>query len=49
MPLTTPLVKVAATRGFGAEVILHGASYDEACEEALRRRHRRGPHLHPSL
>jgi threonine dehydratase len=37
MPLATPQVKVAATNGFGAEVILHGASYDEACEEALRR------------
>ena len=49
MPLATPQIKVAATRGFGADVILHGASYDEACEEALRRRARRGPHLHPSL
>jgi len=37
MPLATPLVKVAATRAFGANVILHGASYDEACDEALRR------------
>ncbi len=36
MPLATPLVKVTATRGFGAEVVLHGANYDEACEEALR-------------
>ena len=36
MPLATPLVKVTATRGFGAEVILHGANYDEACEEATR-------------
>ncbi len=36
MPLTTPLVKVTATRGFGAEVVLHGANYDEACVEALR-------------
>src|SRR6202158_1147462 len=36
MPLTTPLVKVSATRGYGAEVILAGANYDEACEEALR-------------
>ena len=26
MPLTTPLVKVSATRGYGAEVILAGAS-----------------------
>ncbi len=37
MPLTTPLVKVSATRGYGAEVILAGANYDEACEEAQRR------------
>ena len=37
MPLATPLVKVQATRGFGAEVILHGANYDEACAEATRR------------
>lgn len=37
MPLTTPLVKISATRGYGAEVILSGANYDEACEEALRR------------
>lgn len=37
MPLTTPLIKVSATRGYGADVILHGANYDEAYEEALRR------------
>jgi threonine dehydratase len=37
MPLTTPLIKVSATRAYGAEVILHGANYDEACEEAIRR------------
>ena len=36
MPLTTPLVKVTATRNFGAEVLLHGASYDEAYLEAVR-------------
>jgi threonine dehydratase len=36
MPQTTPLVKVTATRGFGAEVVLYGANYDEACEEATR-------------
>src|SRR6201985_3833903 len=36
IPQPTPLVKVSATRGFGAEVILHGANYDEACEEATR-------------
>ena len=37
MPLTTPLTKVSATKGFGAEVVLHGANYDEAYEEAVRR------------
>jgi threonine dehydratase len=37
MPQATPLVKVVSTRGFGAEVVLHGANYDEACEEALNR------------
>jgi threonine dehydratase len=37
MPLTTPLVKVTATREYGAEVILVGTNYDETCEEALRR------------
>jgi threonine dehydratase len=36
MPLMTPLVKISATRGFGADVILHGANYDDACDEALR-------------
>jgi len=36
MPLPTPLIKVSATRGYGAEVVLHGANYDEACAEALR-------------
>src|SRR3982074_2525904 len=35
--LATPLIKVAATRGYGADVVLHGANYDEAFEESLRR------------
>jgi len=30
MPKTTPLIKVDAVRGYGAKVILHGDSYDEA-------------------
>jgi threonine dehydratase len=48
MPLATPQIKVAATRGFGAEVILHGANYDEACEEALRRQLEEGrTFIHP--
>jgi len=37
MPLTTPLIKVSATKSYGAEVILVGANYDEACEQALVR------------
>ncbi len=36
MPQQTPLVKVTATRNFGAEVVLHGANYDEAFAEAMR-------------
>ena len=30
MPLATPFVKVQQTRAFGAEVVQHGASYEEA-------------------
>ena len=41
MPLTTPLTKVSATRQYGAEVVLVGANYDEACHEAMRRCHER--------
>ncbi len=37
MPLTTPITKVSATRAYGAEVVLVGGNYDEACQEAQRR------------
>ena len=48
MPPATPQIKVAATRGFGADVVLHGSNYDEACEEALRRRLEEGrTFIHP--
>jgi len=48
MPLTTPLIKVSATKSYGAEVILHGANYDEACEEAVRRGQQYGmTFIHP--
>jgi threonine dehydratase len=48
MPLTTPLIKVSATKGYGAEVVLHGANYDEACEEAIRRSEQSGmTFVHP--
>ena len=36
MPETTPIMKVANTRGHGARVVLFGASYDEAYAEARR-------------
>ena len=34
MPTTTPLLKVNRTKELGAEVVLHGNVYDEACEKA---------------
>ncbi|MDR3209838.1 MAG: pyridoxal-phosphate dependent enzyme, partial [Oscillospiraceae bacterium] len=40
MPRSTPIAKISATEGYGAEIILHGSVYDEAyayarelCEE----------------
>jgi len=36
MPETTPIMKVANTRGHGARVVLHGSNYDEAYAEARR-------------
>src|SRR5262250_2822459 len=48
MPLTTPLIKVSATRGYGADVVLHGANYDEACDEAVGRgKHEGLTFVHP--
>jgi threonine dehydratase len=35
MPLPTPLTKVSATRAYGADVVLHGANYDEAYGKAI--------------
>ena len=34
MPTTTPLIKVNRTKSYGAEVILYGNVYDEACAKA---------------
>jgi threonine dehydratase len=36
MPERAPLPKVEATRGYGAAVLLHGASVEDALDEALR-------------
>lgn len=38
MPLGTPLIKVSSTKEYGAEVILCGNNFDEACDEAERLR-----------
>jgi threonine dehydratase len=35
MPVATPMVKVERTRGFGAEVVLHGDTFDQARERAV--------------
>ena len=35
MPTTTPLMKVNRTKSYGADVILYGDVYDEACAHAL--------------
>ena len=34
MPTTTPLIKVERTKSYGAEVVLYGDVYDEACDHA---------------
>ena len=36
MPTTTPLIKVNRTKSYGAEVVLYGDVYDEACEYAMK-------------
>ncbi|BBF42107.1 threonine dehydratase [Lachnospiraceae bacterium KM106-2] len=35
MPTTTPLIKVNRTKSYGAEVVLYGNVYDDACKHAL--------------
>lgn len=48
MPTTTPLIKVNRTKGHGAEVILHGDVYDEACAYALELAEKNGyTFVHP--
>ena len=36
MPTTTPLIKINRTKSYGAEVVLYGDVYDEACDYALK-------------
>ncbi len=35
MPTTTPLIKVNRTKSYGAEVVLYGDVYDDACAKAV--------------
>ena len=48
MPTTTPLIKDNRTKGYGAEVVLHGDVYDEACEHAYELAREKGyTFIHP--
>lgn len=48
MPTTTPLIKVNRTKGYGAEVVLYGDVYDEACDYALKLAEEKGyTFVHP--
>lgn len=48
MPTTTPLIKVNRTKGYGAEVVLYGDVYDEACAHAYELAEKNGyTFIHP--
>ena len=48
MPTTTPLIKVNRTKSYGAEVVLQGDVYDEACNYALKLAEEKGlTFVHP--
>ena len=48
MPTTTPLIKVNNTKNYGANVVLHGATFDDAAEDAARRSKEDGlTYIHP--
>ncbi|WP_027275413.1 threonine ammonia-lyase, biosynthetic [Leminorella grimontii] len=54
MPLTTPDIKVDAVRGFGGEVLLFGANFDEAKAKAIELAEKEGytfipPFDHPAV
>ena len=48
MPATTPILKVEATKAYGAEVILHGDSFDDAFAYGLQLQKKHGYiYVHP--
>lgn len=48
MPTVTPLIKVNRTKSYGADVVLHGDVYDDACAYALELAEKEGcTFVHP--
>ena len=48
MPDTTPIIKIEATKSYGANVVLHGSTYDEAYQKARELETRHGyVFIHP--
>ncbi len=48
MPAITPILKVEATRALGAEVVLHGDTFDDAYEKSLELQKKKGyVYIHP--
>ncbi|MCQ2498464.1 MAG: threonine ammonia-lyase [Lachnospiraceae bacterium] len=48
MPTTTPLIKVNRTKSYGAEVVLYGDVYDDACAKAYELAEEKGyTFIHP--
>lgn len=48
MPATTPILKVEATRAYGAEVVLYGDSFDDAYAKSMELQRKKGyVYIHP--
>ena len=48
MPAITPILKVESTRALGAEVVLHGDTFDDAYEKSLELQKKKGyTYIHP--
>ncbi|MHA1929290.1 MAG: threonine ammonia-lyase [Candidatus Thorarchaeota archaeon] len=48
MPIFSPIAKIHATRGYGADVVLHGAAFDDALAHARETAENTGAYfLHP--
>ena len=48
IPATTPILKVEATRAYGAEIVLHGDTFDDAYAKSLELQKKKGyVYIHP--